>query len=321
MVNKAVQLYRMERQKFVLIGIILAIMIALSLLSPNFLTFRNFTNVFLQVAVIVIIASAANLLMITANFDLSIGSVLAFSGILYAYLSKHGLPLGAALLVTCAVAALWGLINGLIVGRLKIVPVIATMGTMYAARGFAFLIARWDGGANISSGLPSNFTDFGRAMIFGNIPLIIFLMIGAIAIFMFIEKKTVLGRYAFAIGDNPSSSELSGINVVGVITILYVLVGILSGFCGVLQVSRVGMAAPNIAEGMEFDVVVAIVLGGTSMMGGEGSTFGMILGAFIVALTANGLNLLGVPFFYQQIVQGLLLVSAVLVYERIRVRG
>jgi ribose transport system permease protein len=308
-------------QKLVLFGVIAALVIALSILSPQFLQVRNFTNLFLQVAVIVIIASAANLLMITGHFDLSVGSVLAFCAILYAFLTKHGLPIGAAVAVCCVAAAGWGSINALTVGVLRITPVIATMGTMYAARGFAFLIARWDGGANISAGLPSNFTSFGRTLLFGQVPLVIVLMVIAIAVFWFVEKKTVLGRFSYAIGGNRSAAALSGINVVGIIAVLYVLVGLLAGFSGVLQVSRVGAAFPNIAEGLEFDVVVAIVLGGTSMLGGEGSTFGMILGALIIGLAANGLNLLGVPFFYQEISKGVLLIVALFVDKMIRERG
>ncbi len=304
--------YQVDRQKVVLIGIIAVLVVVLTILSPNFLKVRNFTNVFLQVAVIVIIASAANLLMITGHFDLSVGSVLAFSAILHAYLSKHGLPVELSVVVCCLGAAAWGAINSFTVGVLRITPVIATMGTMYAARGLAFLIARWDGGANISAGLPVNFTNFGRFLLPGGIPLVILLMIVAIAVFWFVERRTILGRYTYAIGANRAASVLSGVNVTGILSVLYLIVGVLAGFCGVLQVSRVGSAFPNIAEGLEFDVVVAIVLGGTSMLGGEGSTLGMILGALIVGLAANGLNILGVPYFYQEISKGVLLIGALL---------
>ncbi|GAK50463.1 putative ribose ABC transporter [Candidatus Moduliflexus flocculans] len=312
---------QVELQKVVLLGIIAAITILLSIVSPNFFMVSNFTNVLLQVAVIIIIASAANLLMITTNFDLSVGSVLAFSGIIHAYMCKHGIPIGWSIVITCAGGIVWGAINSLTVGVLNINPVIATMGTMYAARGFAFLIARWDGGANIMTGLPMEFVNFGRNLIFGKIPLAILFTALAIAIFMFIEKKTILGRFVYAIGGNASAAKLSGINVVGVISLLYIIIGLLSALCGVLQASRVGLAAPNVGRDLEFDVIIAIVLGGTSMLGGEGSTFGMILGALIVGLAANGLNLNGVPYFYQTVVKGLLLISAVLIDQKIRNRG
>ena len=302
---------RVDRQKIVLISILAAIVAAMSFLSPKFLQVSNLQNILLQLAPLVIIASAANLLMITGNFDLSIGSVLAFSAIMHAFLVKHGAPIWLSIILCCILAVLWGISNGIMVGVLNVNPVIATMGTMYAARGFAYLIARWDGGANISAGLPGDFSDFGRTNLFGVLPIIIVFMVIAVTVFVFIEKKTVLGRYSFAIGGNRRSSVLSGINVPGVMIVLYSLVGLLAGFCGVVQVSRVGSGFPNIAEGMEFDVVVAIVLGGTSMLGGSGSTAGMILGAFIVGTAANGLNLLNVPYFYQTITKGLLLIVAV----------
>jgi ribose/xylose/arabinose/galactoside ABC-type transport system permease subunit len=206
------------------------------------------------------------------------------------------------------------------VGVLNVNPFIATMGSMYAARGFAYLIARWDGGANISAGLPPDFSDFGRTNVFGVFPIIIIFMIIVVAAFIFIEKKTVLGRYSYSIGCNRSASRLSGINVPGVLIIIYMIVGLLAGLCGVIQVSRVGSAYPNIGTGMEFDVLLAIFLGGTSMYGGEGSTFGMILGAFIVGLVANGLNLLDVPYFYQEVTKGALLIIAVFADQMLRKR-
>ena len=312
---------RIDPQKIVLISILVAIVVAMSFLSPRFLQVSNFLNILLQLAPLLIIASVANLLMITGNFDLSVGSVLAFSAIMHAFMSKNGLPIWLSIVLCCVMAVAWGILNGIMVGYLNVNPVIATMGTMYAARGFAFLVARWDGGANISAGLPAEFSDFGRTNLFHVLPIILVFMLAAIVIFLFVEKKTVLGRYSFAIGGNRSASTLSGIRVPRVILVLYLLVGLLAGLCGVIQVSRVGSGFPNIGEGMEFDVVVAIVLGGTSMLGGSGSTAGMILGAFIVGVTANGLNLMKVPYFYQTITKGILLIIAVFVDQTIRRRG
>jgi ribose/xylose/arabinose/galactoside ABC-type transport system permease subunit len=222
--------------------------------------------------------------------------------------------------LSCILAVLWGASNGIMVGVLNVNPFIATMGSMYAARGLAYLIARWDGGANISAGLPGNFSDFGRANVFGIIPIIIIFMIAVVAVFIFIEKKTVLGRYSFAIGCNKRASALSGINVPGVLIIIYMITGLLAGLCGVIQVSRVGSAYPNIGTGMEFDVLLAIFLGGTSMLGGEGSTLGMLLGAFMVGLVANGLNLLNVPYFYQEVTKGALLLAAVFADQMLKKR-
>lgn len=311
---------RFDQQKMVLVSVILAIALAMSILSSKFFNIDNFVNILLQIAPLIIVASAANLLMVTGNFDLSVGSVFAFSAIMHAYLTKNVLPIGWSILFTCVLAILWGASNGIMVGILNVNPFIATMGSMYAARGFAYLIARWDGGANISAGLPPDFSDFGRTNVFGIIPIIIIFMIVIVAVFMFIEKKTVLGRYSFSIGCNKSASTLSGINVPRVLIIIYMIVGLLAGLSGVIQVSRVGSAYPNIGAGMEFDVLLAIFLGGTSMLGGEGSTLGMILGAFIVGLVANGLNLLNVPYFYQEVTKGALLIVAVFADQMLRGR-
>jgi ribose transport system permease protein len=313
--------YRLDVQKLVLLGILVAMFTFLSLASPKFFAARNFTNILMQVSVIVIIASAANLLMIAGNFDLSVGSVLAFAATTHAYLCKHGLPIAASVVLCCLLAAAWGLLNGIMVGLLNVTPVVATIATLYAARGLAFLIARWDGGANITAGLPPDFAEFGRTMVFGHVPIIILFMLGAFALFLFVERKTALGRFSYAIGGNLSAARLSGVNVVGVVLLLYVLVAALAGLSGVIQVSRVGAAFPNIAEGQEFDVIVAIVLGGTSMMGGEGSLVGALLGALIVGVAANGLNLFGVPYFYQTITYGVILIGAVLIDQTTRGRA
>lgn len=317
---KNFNLRQVGQQKVVLISIIGVIAIIISILSPKFLHINNFVNILLQIAPLIIVASAANLLMITGNFDLSVGSVFAFCAIMHAYMTKNGLPIVLSIIICCILAMLWGTSNGIMVGVLNVNPFIATMGSMYAARGFAYLIARWDGGANISAGLPPNFSDFGRTNVFGFIPIIIIFMIIIVIVFVLIEKKTVLGRFSFAIGGNKSSSKLSGINVPGVFIIIYMIVGLLAGLCGVIQVSRVGSAYPNIGTGLEFDVLLAIFLGGTSMLGGEGSTLGMILGAFIVGLVANGLNLLNVPYFYQEVTKGALLIIAVFANQVLRNR-
>ena len=309
---------RFDQQKMVLVSVIVAIALAMSILSAKFFSVDNFVNILLQIAPLIIVAAAANLLMVTGNFDLSVGSVFAFCAIMHAYMTKNVLPIGWSILFCCVLAVVWGASNGIMVGVLNVNPFIATMGSMYAARGFAYLIARWDGGANISAGLPPDFSDFGRTNVFGTVPIIILFMIVVVAVFMFIEKKTVLGRYSYSIGCNKNASRLSGINVPRILIIIYMIVGLLAGLCGVIQVSRVGSAYPNIGTGMEFDVLLAIFLGGTSMLGGEGSTLGMILGAFIVGLVANGMNLLNVPYFYQEVAKGALLIIAVFADQILR---
>lgn len=312
---KSLLLSQRNRQLPILVGIIALMFIALIFVSPNFLKIQNFSNILLKIGIFIIIASAANLIMITGNLDLSVGAVFAFSGILHAYMSKHGVPVYLSIVLTCMTAMVWGLINGFIVGKLRIVPVVATLGTLYMAEGIAFLIARADGGTNIMLGLPGNYIRFGRYMVFGKIPIIIIFVIISFALFFFIERKTKLGRYSFAIGNNRSAAELSGINVSAVIIVLYVLCALMSGFCGVLQSSRVGLAAPNVGRLLELYVLIVCVLGGTRMAGGSGTVIGVLLGAVIIGLLENGLNLLGIGFFFQEVSRGVLLIIAVIVQK------
>ena len=313
--NQSIRLSRIfNAQKITLIGVIIAIFIFFAIFAPNFLTTRNLMFVILKISTIIIVATGATLLMITGNFDLSVGSVVAFTGIIYAYMAKHGIPIYMAVVLAIAWGMFFGYLNGLAVARLKITPVIATLATMYIARGFAFLIARWDGGANISAGLPRDFSSFGRTMI-GPIPLLTIIMIVLVAVFIFIERKTVFGRFIFAMGSNPDAARVSGINVPSIITWLYVITGALAGLCGVFQTSRIGMGSPQNFKGFEFDVLIALILGGTSLKGGEGSISGMVLGALIVGVIGNGLNLMNVSSYYQLVFNGAILVMAVVTYQ------
>jgi len=304
----------LDAKKATLIGVIIAIFLFFTISAPNFLTAQNLMFVILKVSTIIIVATAATLLMVTGNFDLSVGSTLAFSGIMHAYMSKHGIPSGLSVVFAIGWGMLIGYLNGLTVARLKITPVIATLATMYIARGFAFLVARWDGGANISAGLPRDFSSFGRTMI-GPLPLLAIIMIVLVAVFIFIERKSVFGRFIFAMGSNPDAARLSGINVPGIITSLYIITGAFAGLCGAIQTSRIGMGSPQNFKGFEFDVLIALILGGTSLKGGEGSIIGMVLGAFIVGIVGNGLNLMNVSPYYQLVFNGGILVIAVMIYQ------
>jgi ribose/xylose/arabinose/galactoside ABC-type transport system permease subunit len=310
---------KIDVQKLVIVGVLIIIMSVLSILTPKFLTYINFNNVIMQVALIMLTGSALSLLMISGNIDLSIGSVLAFTGVMHAYMSKYWFPTGLSITFAIILGGIYGLVNGLVVSKLKITSVIATLGTMYIARGLAFIIARADGGANITSGLPSNFEVLGRATV-GVVPLHVLIVIAIIIVFVFIQIKTNLGRYAFVIGGNRTAALLSGVKVDTVIITLFVLVGALTGFCGTILVSRIGSGIPRIGAGFEFDVIVAVVLGGTSIYGGEGSVFGMVIGALIVGFIANGLNLLDVQAFYQVVFKGLILVAAILLDRWVKER-
>ena len=295
-------------QKIVIVGVLVLIGAVLALLSRDFLTITNLTNVTRQVAFVVITGSAVTLLMISGNFDLSIGSILGLTGMLSAFFVSAGMPLWISLIASTLIGTATGLLNGLMVVVLKIPSIIATLGTMYVARGLALVIT---GGNSIHLGLGPQFTLLGRGFL-GPVPIMLLITLAILAIFFFIESRTILGKYSFAIGGNRRTALLSGINVGAIVILLYVLVGTLAGFSGTLMASRLGVGQPMVGQGFEFDVIVAIILGGTSLEGGEGSVFGMLIGAFIVGFIANGLNLLGIHSFYQSILKGAVLVGAVL---------
>ena len=302
---------RANMQKYLMLMVLFLIIIVFTFLTPNFLTYINLNNVMLQVSLIILTGSAVTLLMISGHFDLSVGSVLAITGVMHAFMSKYWMPAGVSIIAAILIGGFIGLLNGLMVAKLNITPIIATLGTMYAARGMAYIVARIDGGANISSGLPLNFQNFGRGMA-GPIPYPVILMIIVVALFMFIQSKTTLGRYAYTIGANKHTSYLSGVKVDKWIIVLYILSGLLAGLCGVILVSRLGSGIPRIGIGFEFDVVIAVVLGGTLISGGKGSVIGMVIGAMIVGFAANGLNLLDVQSFYQTVIKGCILLGAIL---------
>ncbi len=311
--------YNIDLQLLVLVGILVLVVVISALLTPNFLTYSNVINVLTQVAIVMLIGSAAVYLMISGNFDLSVGAILAFTGVMHAYMSKAGIPTNASFILTILIGVVFGLINGGLVTRLNITPVIATLGTMYVARGLAFIVAYWDGGANINSGLPLDFAEFGTKMV-GSVPMYLIVMLLIVLFFGTVFARTNIVKYAFAIGSNKTAALLSGVRYGPVVLLLYVLVDALAGLSGATVASRIVTGAPKVGVNLEFDVIVAIVLGGTSIYGGEGSFWGMILGALIVGFVGNTLNLLDVPFFYQFVLKGLILVGAILLSRKIKER-
>jgi ribose transport system permease protein len=302
---------RVDLQKFVLFGILIFIIIIFSLLTNKFLTYINFTNVMLQISLIVLTGSAVSLLIISGGFDLSVGSVLAFTLVMHAYMCKHWFPIPISIIACVFWGILFGLINAWMTISLNIPPLIATMGSMNIARGLAWIVARIDGGSNISAGLPRGFESFGRSFV-GPIQLPIIIVAVIACIFIFIQTRTNFGKYALAIGGNKTAAVLSGVKAARISLILYVLSGALTGFGGAILSSRIGSGVPNAGYGFEFDVITAVVLGGADINGGEGSVVGMIIGAFIVGFVSNGLNLLNVHSFVQTVLKGVILIGAIL---------
>ena len=294
--------------QLITLAILIIIFVVLSVLSPQFLTFNNMMNVARQVVFVVITASAGTLLMITGLMDLSVGSVMALTGVAFALLARTGLPVWMAAIAGILCGLLVGIINGILYTRFGVTHVIATLGSMYVARGLSYILTD---GKSINSGLPRGFENIGRGMV-GSIPYSVIIAVVIMLIFLFVQSKTVFGKYAYAIGGNKNAATLSGIKTNRIILSIFALVGMMAGISGVLMSSRLGAGDPNIGDGFEFDCIVAIVLGGTSVAGGSGSVIGTVIGALIVQFLSNGLNLLGVGSFYQMVFKGIILVGAVL---------
>lgn len=304
-------------QRLVILGVLLLLMAVMAVLTPQFLTPTNLTNVLRQTSMVIISACAATMVMISGGLDISVGGVLALTGVVAAKLAVSGYPLGLAILIGGLSGALIGAINGFLIVGLKITPVIATLGTMNVARGLAFLIS---GGRAVVTGLPADFRLAGRSYV-GPIPTPVIIMAVVFIIFYFLLHHTLLGKYTYAIGGNRETARLSGIPVGRVQFVLYMLVGLMTGVAGIIMASRLASGQPDVGYGFEFDVIVAVILGGTSLAGGEGSVFGTLIGALIVGVLANGLNLLGVHTFYQYVLQGVVLIFAVLLDMTLKGQG
>ena len=295
------------RQFGTLFGLFVLI-ILLWILTPHFLTVSNLLNVAQQTSINAIIAVGMTFVIIAAGIDLSVGSIMAFSGVVLASALEAGLPLPVALLISLAIGMACGLLNGLFITYGKLPPFIATLGMMSVARGAALLYTQ---GRPIS-GFGEDFRSFATGEILG-IPAPVIIMIFVYIIAHFILNRTKLGRYTYAIGGNEEAALLSGISVKFFKTMIYGLCGMLSGLAAIILTARLNSAQPIAGIMYELDAIAATVIGGTSLMGGEGRIVGTLIGALIMGVLRNGLNLLGISSFVQQIVIGSVIIIAVLI--------
>lgn len=293
--------------------------ISLSLLSDKFLTVDNGWNVLRQISVNICISVGMTLVILTAGIDLSVGSILAFSGAVAAGLLKSGLSfpgndlfIGFTLLGTIlagiATGAFLGFFNGWIITRFKVPPFVATLAMLTVARGFTML---WTKGYPISS-LGTDFALIGTGWFLG-IPILVWIAIVVVLAAIVISNKTALGRYIYAIGGNENAAILSGINSNKVKIIVYTLAGVLAAIGGIMVTSRLDSAQPNAGMSYELDAIAAVVIGGTSLSGGRGTIIGTVLGAIIIGVLNNGLILLDVSPFWQQVVKGMVILLAVMI--------
>lgn len=290
------------------IGLLLIIVI-ISVMSPSFLTLNNLFNVLRQVSINALIAFGMTFVILTGGIDLSVGSILALTGAVTAGMMSGGMDPILAMLLGVLLGVLLGAINGLIIAKGKVAPFIATLATMTIFRGLTLVYTE---GRPIS-GLGDSFTFqmLGKGYILG-IPVPVVTMAISFAVLYFILKKTTFGRRVYAVGGNEEASRLSGINVDRIKIYVYSLAGGLTAIAALILTSRLNSAQPTAGNMFELDAIAAVVLGGTSLTGGRGWIVGTLVGALIIGVLNNGLNLIGVSSFFQQVVKGAVILIAVL---------
>ncbi len=302
-------------QRMMAFSALIALFIGFSFASPYFRTFDNFVGILLATAVNGVLALGATFVIITAGIDLSVGTVMTFSAVMTGvFITNMGLPIPIGILGGLLAGGLAGFINGLLISRLKIPPFIATLGMLYITKGLSLVISEL-------KPIYFNDTPLFREMAMGSIlgkiipgfevPNAVLILFGAAFVAHIILSRTILGRYTFALGSNEEATRLSGVNVVVWKTAVYTLAGLFSGLAGVLIASRLNSAQPALGAGYELDAIAAVVIGGTSLSGGEGSILGTIIGAFIISTLTNGLRIMSVPQEWQIVVTGCIVILAV----------
>jgi ribose/xylose/arabinose/galactoside ABC-type transport system permease subunit len=308
--------WRSIAQRYGIAVSFLLLCLALSLLSDRFLTVGNLTNILRQSTINGIISVGMTIVILTRGIDLSVGSILALSAVVTADLLQGGMSIPAAIGIGVALGGILGFVNGFLITRFRIPPFIGTLGMMTFARGLALTYTQ----GRPVTGLPDGFRSLGAGYL-GSIPMpiVIATLIFLVAYFALTRMK--FGEYIYAIGNNEVAAHLSGIPVKRYVTAAYVIIGALSALAGQILVGRLNSAQPVAGLGFEFDAIAAVVVGGTSFEGGDGSLLGTLLGVLIIAVINNGLNLLDVPSFYQSVVKGVVIALALLIHRAMRVSG
>jgi len=315
--NRIAQFLRNYYIYFVLVAVILGLSAA-NLDSyglferGNFLYKKNIINILRVSAPLITLSGAFCLLMVSGYIDLSVGSAMSLSAVIYALLAINGVPFVLAFAITVVVGAGLGVINGFLVVRLKITPVIATLITLSFYKGIALLLVQ-DGVSAIKSGgglkMPSWFNSYGREGVLLGLPMACWIAVGVILVLVIAQNRTLLGKYAAATGGNPTAATLSGINTNRVVFLLYIIVGVTAALAGIARSSFMSLGDPLSGDGMELNAILVVLVGGTAFSGGEGRVLRSFIGALIImALTVGMLTL--VPAYFQTLVIGAALLTA-----------
>lgn len=296
------------------IFLLVALVGVMSVAFPNFFTGVNASNVSNQMVFVLLLALGMTVVLITGGIDLSVGSVMGLSAGIGAYLIAGGAPLILGLLATMAAGALLGLVNGLMITRLGLPDFIATLAMLGVARGALFL---WTGGVPIIGYmLPEYYIISGLEQPFGFITVPILIAIVAVVVVAVVLKYTSYGRHAYGLGSNPHAAVLSGVPVARVKVIAYMISGLMAGVAGMIMAGRNTTVAPTMGLGYEVAAIAAAIIGGAALGGGRGTAFGAVIGALVLSITANAINIAGVSSSWQQVVTGGVLLLAV-VFDRV----
>ncbi|MES1025487.1 ribose ABC transporter permease [Gloeocapsa sp. BRSZ] len=298
-----------------ILPILIIICILFAFLTPNFLTVGNLINVVRQASINIVLATGMTFVILTGGIDLSVGAILAVSAVVSVVISL--LPGFSLLAVPAALAVglLLGVLNGALIAYLDLPPFIVTLGGLTGLRGVAYLLA--NGTTVINPNL--NFAWIGNNYL-GPIPWLVIIALLTVLVSWFILRRTVLGVQIYAVGGNARAARLTGIKVSYVLLFVYGVSGLLSGLAGVMSASRLYSATGILGTGYELDAIAAVILGGTSFAGGVGTIIGTLIGALIIATLNNGLTLLNISFFWQLVVKGLVIITAVII-DRLRTRS
>ncbi|WP_195832846.1 ABC transporter permease subunit [Staphylococcus haemolyticus] len=291
------------------IGLILLI-IVVSILNPSFLDLSNLLNLLRQISINGLIAFGMTFIILTGGIDLSVGSILALSSAFIVLMITSGVDPIIALIIGVLIGFVLGAVNGLLVTKGNMAPFIATLATMTIFRGLTLVIT--DGNPITNLGDSYLFQLFGKGYFIG-IPVPAVTMIIVFVILLIILQKTTFGRHTYAIGGNEVAAKISGIKVNKIKILIYGISGLMSSLAGGILTSRLNSAQPTAGTSYELDAIAAVVLGGTSLTGGKGRIVGTLIGVLIIGVLNNGLNLLGVSSFYQQVVKGVVILIAVLI--------
>ena len=295
-----------QNKSGILLGLII-LMAFFSIQANNFLSQRNLLNILLQSSISATVALGMTVVITGGGIDLSVGSVMAISSITAASFMAGGMHMALAIVLALLIAVCFGVVNGFIISRTTIAPFIVTLGMQSIARGIVYIICN---GVPITQ-LPDEFHIFGGGKLADVIPLpVLFMLFFAVIAYITLHKSK-FGRHVFAVGSNENTAYLSGVDVVKIKQCMYMLCSAFAAVAGIIYASRVISGQPNAGENYETDAIAATVIGGTSMAGGQGSIVGTVLGALIMGILSNGLNMLSINYYYQRIAIGIVIIGAV----------